>query len=110
MKLLFDQNLSHRLLTELTSRFPQSSHVRLCGLESAADEAVWTFARDNNFTIVSKDSDFLQHSLLRGVPPKLIWLRLGNCSTGDVKRVLTRFESEIRAFDRDRVQAVLVIP
>ncbi|MBZ5546083.1 MAG: DUF5615 family PIN-like protein, partial [Acidobacteriia bacterium] len=80
MKLLFDQNLSPRLVQALASVYPDSVHVRDCGLQHADDESVWEFAGRNGFTIVSKDSDFRQRSFLFGFPPKVIWVRLGNCS------------------------------
>ena len=110
MKLLFDQNISDRLVETLESLHPGSSHVKRCHLDTADDEAVWKFAREHDYTIVSKDSDFLSHCFLRGFPPKVIWIRLGNCSTARVEQALTEFQGEIEAFDRDRIQALLVIP
>ena len=58
MRLLFDSNISHRLKETLGEMYPESIHVREIGLESAADVVVWTYAKDPEFTIVSKDSDF----------------------------------------------------
>jgi predicted nuclease of predicted toxin-antitoxin system len=81
VKLLFDQNLSHRLVKALASEFPESVHVRDVGLEKALDEPVWEYAKANSFVIVSKDSDFHQRSFLFGHPPKVVWIRRGNCST-----------------------------
>ena len=72
MKRLLDQNLSPRLVRTLETVFPGSSHVRLVGLRDADDAAVWEFARDHDFIIVSKDSDFHQRSFLFGFPPKVI--------------------------------------
>ena len=69
MKLLFDENLSPRLVADLTSEFPESLHFRDIGLERAVDESIWSYARDNGFVIVSKDSDFHQLSFLFGHPP-----------------------------------------
>ena len=70
MKLLFDENLSPRLVNFLSTPFLGSVHVRDVGLAQADDEAIWTYAKDNGFAIVSKDSDFQQRicgvSKLRG--------------------------------------------
>lgn len=41
MKLLLDQNLSHRLVPSLSDVCPGSVHVRDAGLAQADDEAVW---------------------------------------------------------------------
>jgi predicted nuclease of predicted toxin-antitoxin system len=58
VKRLFDQNLSHKLVPKLADLFPDSAHVRDFNLKEAGDPAVWDFAREHQFTIVSKDSDF----------------------------------------------------
>ena len=57
MKLLFDQNLSHRLVNVFAADFPGSIHVRELGLEKALGSAVWEFAKEHGLVIVSKDSD-----------------------------------------------------
>jgi predicted nuclease of predicted toxin-antitoxin system len=80
MKLLFDQNLSPRLPGLLADIYPESVHVREVALRDADDFTIWEYAKANGFTIVSKDSDFQQRSLLDGAPPKFIWLRVGNCT------------------------------
>jgi predicted nuclease of predicted toxin-antitoxin system len=68
------------------------------GLLAAADLAIWQHARDNGFILVSKDEDFHRMSVLFGPPPKVIWVRLGNCSTDDVVRLLREHRDEIEAF------------
>lgn len=98
MKLLFDENLSPRLATSLSSLYPGSKHVRDCGLRGATDVEVWSYARENQFAIVSKDSDFSQRSALLGGPPKVIWLRIGNCTTLRAEFVLTNVVSHVQAF------------
>lgn len=98
MKLLLDQNLSPRLVRSLGDVFPGSSHVRDVGLGAADDDAVWEYAKRHGFAIVSKDSDFHQRSLVLGPPPKVIWVRLGNCSTADIERLLRYYEATIRTF------------
>jgi predicted nuclease of predicted toxin-antitoxin system len=93
MRLLFDQNLSHRLVQRLADAYPDSSHVRDVGLARAADELVWTHAREHDFIIVSKDADFHQRSFLYGAPPRVVWIRRGNCSTDEIEQLL-RFHLE----------------
>lgn len=85
MKLLLDENLSPRLVARLTDLFPGSSHVHECGLGASPDTVIWDFAASNGFTIISKDLDFHDRSVLRAGPPKVIWLRTGNCSTDRVE-------------------------
>ena len=78
MKLLFDENLSSRLCAQIADLFPGSSQARLAGLAEASDRALWAYAKDNGFTIVSLDADFAEMATLLGTPPKVIWLRCGN--------------------------------
>ena len=107
MKLLFDQNLSHTLVRRLADVFPKSIHVREVGLKEAGDPLVWEYAKNNGLVVVSKDSDFHQRSFLYGYPPKVVWVRLGNCSTADVERVLRANFETIKAFYEDISAAFL---
>jgi predicted nuclease of predicted toxin-antitoxin system len=75
--------------------------VRELGLASAVDIEVWEYARQFGFTIVSKDTDFSQRGFLFGPPPKVIWIRLGNCSTKEIQDVLLAYAAEIRKFGLD---------
>lgn len=88
MKLLFDQNLSHRLCRLLADAFPGSEQVRAAGLDRASDDLIWEFARQGGFGIVTLDSDFADIAGLRGAPPKIIWLRCGNQATDFVEHLL----------------------
>ncbi len=109
MKLLFDQNLSHRLVTLLADLFPNSAHVRAVRLATASDDAVWNYALAHGFTIISKDSDFHQRSFLEGPPPKVIWIQRGNCSTATIAELLRRRRPEIEAFHQDPGAAFLAL-
>jgi predicted nuclease of predicted toxin-antitoxin system len=101
MKLLFDQNLSHRLVGQLAAEFSGFAHVRDLGLAAAADPDVWAYAATNGFVIVFKGTDFKQRALLYGYPPKVIWVRLGNCTTAAVAGLLRSRLTDIQAFEAD---------
>ena len=109
MKLLFDENLSLRLASRLADLFPASTHVRNVGLQAADDPSVWDYACQNGFLIVSKDADMHDFSLLYGNPPKVIWLRLGNCSTAQVETLLRREFKAIQAFYEDNTVSLLAL-
>ena len=106
MKLLFDENLSPRLVREIASVWPDSDHVDPLGMRGASDEAIWAFARDNEFTIVSKDDDFRSLALVRGAPPKVIWLQVGNASTSQVAALLLGTAANLKAFSLDPVEVL----
>ena len=109
MKLLFDENLSPRLIEHLADLYPNCMHVREAGLERAPDAAVWSFAREKAFSIVTKDADFGEMSVLLEFPPKVIWLRRGNCSSSEIEMILRTQYDAVVAFHNDPKQAVLAL-
>jgi predicted nuclease of predicted toxin-antitoxin system len=109
VKLLFDQNLASRLVARLKVDFPDSAHVRDLGLRDASDQQVWEHARVQGFTIVSKDWDFQQLSFVRGSPPKVIWIRRGNCSVKEVEELLRSKMQDIQRFGDDPEAALLIL-
>ena len=107
--LLLDQNLSHRLVAALSEAFPGSVHVRDVGLARADDAAVWDYAKHRNLVIVSKDGDFHQMSFLYGAPPKVVWLRAGNCTSDQALTLLLDHSGAIETFAEDAEATLLVI-
>lgn len=95
MKLLLDQNISRRIVPWLAEDYPGSSQAALLGLDTAQDADVWRYARDNDFTIVTKDADFAEMSLIQGSPPKVIWIRLGNVDNSAILRALQENKENI---------------
>lgn len=88
MKLLFDQNISFRIVNKIIDKFPESKHVSEVGLSNSDDIDIWQFAQKENYVIVTFDSDYYDISLINGCPPKVIWLRIGNATTEDIKKNL----------------------
>jgi predicted nuclease of predicted toxin-antitoxin system len=110
MKLLLDENLSPFLAAQLSDLYPGSLHVRDCGLKRGSDLGVLEFARENGFTIVSKDSDFYHIQLKRGHGPKVIWVRLGNCPTATVADLLRTQSPVIHTFEQRSGESLLILP
>lgn len=98
MKLLFDQNLSHRLCSRLADVFEGSAQVRAVGLDQSSDDDIWAFARREDFAIVTLDADYADLAALRGAPPKIVWLRCGNQPTTAVERLLRDHAALIASF------------
>jgi len=109
LKLLFDQNLSRKLPAQLGDIYPESRHVIDLGLSQASDSDIWQYAKENDLSLVSKDTDFQQRSLLYGSPPKFIWLRVGNCSTAHIESLLRRSSPIIHTFLRDSTESHLIL-
>ncbi|MFA7173507.1 MAG: DUF5615 family PIN-like protein [Kiritimatiellia bacterium] len=109
MKLLLDQNLSRRLLRDINVAFPGSRHVADFNLMREDDEVIWRFAANHGFTIVSKDSDFLHRAFLRGHPPKVIYIGVGNCPTQRIGNLITNNVSLICEFVSDPVESLLIL-
>jgi predicted nuclease of predicted toxin-antitoxin system len=86
--LLFDQNLSPRLIDRLADVYPNSVHVFGLGLGDAMDIEIWEYAREHDYMIVTKDADFSEFGIMKGFPPKITWIRRGNCSTQEIEMIL----------------------
>ncbi|MDR1951316.1 MAG: DUF5615 family PIN-like protein [Bacteroidales bacterium] len=84
MKLLFDQNISFRVLRLLPDSFSDCCHVRSVGLNDRNDAEIWQYAKKNDYAIVTFDADFFDLATLNGFPPKIIWLRTGNLTTPEI--------------------------
>ena len=110
MRLLFDENLSPELPKLLAASYPRSEHIRHANLVGADDAVVWQFAAANAFVLVTKDDDFLELSILRGSPPKVILIRLGNCRTAEVADLLGKEQEKVGQFCRDESAALLELP
>ena len=109
MRLLFDEPLSEKLIGLLRDLFPESAHVRqMCG-GGASDLVVWEFARKHGWLVVTKDEDFHRLSVLRGAPPKVVWIRLGNCRTLDIADLLRGHHESVRRFAEQDEATFLIL-
>jgi predicted nuclease of predicted toxin-antitoxin system len=98
MKLLFDQNISYKIIAILSGHFPGSIHVREAKMQESSDREIWDFAKINSFTIVTYDSDFSNLVSILGHPPKVIWIKSGNNSTDFLVRLLMNHIEIIKEF------------
>lgn len=81
MKILFDQNISFRITKKIIEHFPDCKHVSDCGLRDAEDSDIRDYAGRNHYSIVTFVADFYDVSVIKGHPPKIIWIRTGNLTT-----------------------------
>ena len=101
MKLLFDQNISFRLVKRIESLFPGSQQVKSLALENKTDKTIWDFAKKEEYTIVTFDSDYYDLSLTLSHPPKIIWIKTGNLTTNALEKLLTAKAEQIKSFISD---------
>lgn len=109
MKLLFDQNISPKIVKQISSLLPGSTQVRFVGLENASDIEIFQHAKSNRFTIVTFDSDFVDLNTIYGVPPKVIWLRTGNITTPAISDLINRNILSIKEFIQNDSDEILEI-
>ena len=98
MRLLFDEQLAEDLCDLLHDAFPDSLHIRRLGAGGASDERVWQLAIEHGCVLVTKDGDLHRFSVMRGAPPKVIWIRIGNCSTAEIVALLLDLPTQIAGF------------
>lgn len=107
MKLLFDQNISPAVARNLNDLFPGSDHVYQLKMHEGSDVEIWDFARLNEFMVVTKDADFSEISMQKGFPPKVLWLRIANCTTDEIEQLLRARHNVISSFAEDAETGVL---
>lgn len=98
MKLLFDQNISFRIIQKIEAEFPEAQQLRRLGLNNAEDRSIWEYAKSNEFVIVTCDIDFFELSNLYGQPPKVIWVRIPNPKTSELALAILRKKEAILSF------------
>lgn len=99
MRVLVDQNISQRILPSLAPQFDALHHVRHIGLTNAEDHEIFMFARDNGYqAVISIDDDFIKLIHQFSKPPKIIWIRTGNCSTALLLDILHSRIQQVRDF------------
>jgi len=106
-RLLFDNNISHRLIVQIADIFPNANHVMLENLDESSDYDVWEYAKKHDYTIVTKDSDFNDLVIHRGIPPKVIWIKVGNCRVSQMVQLLKENAKIIKAFLDEPNSAIL---
>ena len=109
MRLLFDHNLSPRLVDRLADVFPNSLHVYNLGLAEAEDVDIWNYAKINHLTIVTRDSDYSDIQAVKSFPPKILWIRRGNCSTNEIESLLRECLFAIQKLSTDSKLGVLTL-
>jgi predicted nuclease of predicted toxin-antitoxin system len=109
VKLLLNHNLSPKLVRLLADMYAECTHVRELGMQQSQDTEVWQYAAEHGFTIVTKDADFHQRSLLLGSPPKVVWLRIGNCSVTESATALRERYIPIRRFIEESAADYLIL-
>ncbi len=110
MRLLFDENLSRHLVRRLADVYPDSAHVVPLGLGHVADLEIFRFAAEHGLAVVTKDLDFAQLGMALGPPPKILWLRIGNCQVEAVEALLIQALPAVQEFEANPELAVLALP
>jgi predicted nuclease of predicted toxin-antitoxin system len=107
-RLLLDENLSP-VLPKLLGDWFEAAHVRDVGLRGADDLAIWTWAGQHGYAIATKDVDFQDLATRLGPPPKVVQIRIGNCTTREIAEVFHTHGAAIREFLAGDTGAVLLL-
>ena len=107
--LLFDENLSFRLVKKLAFVFPGSVHVETVLYRGADDTLVEAYATERSLIIVTKDKDY---TLRFSQAPKcsIVFVRLPNCTTDEIEALLRLHSRRILAIHSRKVSEYLLLP
>jgi len=109
MKLLFDENLSRRLMEIVQDLLPGSVHVSQIGLSSGtSDREIWDYAKRNGFAIITADRDFVTMASTLGHPPKVIIFENCDYPTSVAARLISASAIRISEFARND-QSLLIL-
>ncbi len=109
MNLLFDQNISFRIVKKVSTVFPNAKQVNDVNLLNSSDFNIWEYAKKHNYCIITFDNDFIDISVLKGFPPKIIWLRTGNTSTNLIAEKIIENKNLIQDFIQNSEHGYLEI-
>ena len=93
--LLFDQNISYRIVRLLKEAYPGCRHISKCGLVGASDRNIRAYAKRHQLAVVSFDQDHFELAALLGHPPKVILLRSRNSGTLAISHLLRKHRERI---------------
>jgi predicted nuclease of predicted toxin-antitoxin system len=108
LKLLFDNNLSVKVIDAVQEYFPGSAHVYDLNIAHLSDHEIWEYARKKSFTIVTKDKDFYYLATAKGHPPKIIWIIAGNCRNEEMIKILIRGKTDIVKFLKNKKDLLIL--
>ena len=109
MKLLLDQNISRKLVSKLADPYPDSTPVALIDLERASDVEIWEYALERGYVLVSKDTDFCEMAILKDFPPKVVWIRRGNCTTSAIESILKEGQETVEKLVSSLDSGILIL-
>ena len=109
MKLLLDENVSSKLVNLLIQAFPESTHIDLLEMRGTTDTNIWEYAKNHDYIIVSKDNDFRQRTFYFGIPPKVIWLSVGNSGTKKIADIILHNLENIKQFSKHPTEGLLTL-
>jgi predicted nuclease of predicted toxin-antitoxin system len=109
VRLLLDENLSVRLVPALIDVFPGSDHVRTLQGTHVSDTALWELAGDGDYVLTTRDEDLIGTSVLRGTPPKILWLNTGHSRNAVIAALIKSHAVDIERFVADADLSFLAI-
>jgi len=98
MKFLCDVHISYKLVNHLKSLGYTAFHVNdMLDKWFTTDREICDYADNEDFIVVTKDSDFRNSFYIKNTPKKLIKINLGNCSNEELIKI---FSENINRFDK----------
>ncbi|NOZ53967.1 MAG: hypothetical protein GXP08_12710 [Gammaproteobacteria bacterium] len=90
-KYLIDVNLPSRFSVWASDEYEHVVHIN----DELKDSEIWDYAKENNLTIVTKDTDFSDMIMLNNPPPRVIHIKIGNMKMKEFHQLITRIWNDI---------------
>jgi predicted nuclease of predicted toxin-antitoxin system len=106
---LLDAHLSPELKHLLADLFSVIEHVEDAHLLLKSDTDIWNYALAKDCVIVTKDSDFRNRVKVARKSPKIVWMRVGNCSTERAEKILRTNSEAILSLIQGELPTLLIL-
>jgi predicted nuclease of predicted toxin-antitoxin system len=91
LKFIIDTQSPPALAASLNKKGIDATHVISYPMgEFTSDKEIIDIASKEERVIITKDSDFFDYYLLKGFPPAILWLRIGNIKNKDLIEIIDK--------------------
>jgi predicted nuclease of predicted toxin-antitoxin system len=97
VKYLIDVNLPNRFSIWASEEYEYVISIN----DEMKDSEIWSYAKENNLTIVTKDTDFSDMAILNNPPPRVIHMKIGNMKMSAFHQIISNIWGDVCAMSEE---------